>query len=87
MVSAISANVQLVEDGIHGFRAELGNEVSIACALKRLLLDEALRARMGAAARGLALSSYSVDKVIDRYEALFAEVMAPPIRSGTRRSR
>jgi len=55
--------------------------------LKRLLWDGALRARMGAAARGLALASYSVDQVIDRYEALFAEAMAPPIRSGARRSR
>lgn len=87
VVSAIPANAQLVEDGIHGFQAELGNEVSIASALKRLLWDGALRARMGAAARGLALASYSVDQVIDRYEALFAEAMAPPIRSGARRSR
>jgi glycosyltransferase involved in cell wall biosynthesis len=80
VVSAIPANVQLVDDGIHGFHTELGNEASITSALNHLLLDKTLRARMGAAARGLVLSSYSVDKVIDQYEALFAEALAtrPP---------
>ena len=75
VISDIPANVQLVETEVHGLHAALGSPDLIAGALKRLLLDETLRARMGAAARQRVLAGYSVDKVMDRYEALFAEAL------------
>jgi glycosyltransferase involved in cell wall biosynthesis len=78
VVSDIPANVQLIDHGVHGLHAALGDEASIAGALTRLLLDETERVRMGAASRERVLERYSTEKVIDRYEALFAEMLAPP---------
>jgi glycosyltransferase involved in cell wall biosynthesis len=75
VISNIPANVQLVETGVHGLHAALGSADLIAAALQRLLLDAPLRARMGAAARERILDGYSIDKVMDRYEALFSEAL------------
>jgi glycosyltransferase involved in cell wall biosynthesis len=75
VVSDIPANVQLVENEVQGLHAALGSPDLIAGALNRLLLDAPLRARMGAAARQRILAGYSIDKVMDRYEALFSETL------------
>jgi glycosyltransferase involved in cell wall biosynthesis len=75
VISDIPANVQLVENEVHGLHAALGSPDAIAAALHRLLLDAPLRARLGAAARQRILAGYSVDKVMDRYEALFSEAL------------
>ena len=75
VVSDIPANVQLVETEVHGLDAALGSPEAIAGALRRLLLDAPLRARMGAAARERMLAGYSIDKVVDRYETLFSETL------------
>lgn len=75
VVSDIPANAQLIEPGVHGFRSAVGDVESIAGALKALLADEPLRARFGAAAGALASSKYSTDRVIERYEALFAAAL------------
>jgi glycosyltransferase involved in cell wall biosynthesis len=73
-VSAIHANVQLIDDGVHGLHAALRDESAIAAALTRLLRSERERARMGAAARARVLENYSTEKVVARYEALFEEM-------------
>ena len=75
VISDIPANVQLVETEVHGLHAALGSPDHIAGALNRLLVDAPLRARLGAAARERVLAGYSVDKVVDRYEALFSETL------------
>jgi glycosyltransferase involved in cell wall biosynthesis len=74
VVSAIHANVQLIDDGVHGLHAALRDESAIAAALTRLLRSERERARMGAAARARVLENYSTEKVVARYEALFEEM-------------
>ncbi len=76
VVSAIPANVQLIDDGVHGLQAPVRDEKALAAALTRLLSDADLRARMGQAARKRVLENYSVDKVVDRYEELFEGAMA-----------
>jgi glycosyltransferase involved in cell wall biosynthesis len=75
VVSGIPANLQLIDDGVHGLHASLQDEASIAGALARLFSDPALRARMGEAARRRVIDNYSTEKVLDRYEALFAEAL------------
>ena len=75
VVSDIPANIQLVETEVHGLHVALGSPDSIAGALSRLLSDAPLRASMGAAARQRVLAGYSIDKVMDRYEALFSETL------------
>lgn len=81
VVSDIPANVQLIDPGVHGYHARLGDAASIADALRKLLLDQPARARMGAASRRRVLESYATDKVIDRYEELFSEALKPEGRA------
>ena len=75
VVSGIPANLQLIDDSVHGLHAALRDETSIAEALARLFSDPALGARMGEAARRRVIENYSTGKVVDRYEALFAEAL------------
>ena len=75
VVSDIPANLQLIDDGVHGLHAALKDGGSIADALSRLFSDPPLRARMGEAARRRVIDNYSTGKVLDRYEALFAEAL------------
>ncbi len=75
VVSAIPANLQLIDDGVHGLHALLKDDAAIGGGLARLFGDAALRARMGEAARARVVDNYSTAKVLDRYEALFAEAL------------
>jgi glycosyltransferase involved in cell wall biosynthesis len=76
VVSRIPGNVQLVETKVHGLTAALDEESSIPRALVRLLTDPAARERMGQAARQRIIERYSIDKVMERYETVFREVLA-----------
>lgn len=76
VVSDIPANAQLVDDGVHGLLTAVGDDAAMAGALARLFRDPALRARMGQAARQRIVENYSTGQIADRYEALFAEVLA-----------
>jgi glycosyltransferase involved in cell wall biosynthesis len=71
VVSAIPANLQLIDEGVHGLTVPFDDEEGIGMALLRLFSDPVLRRRMGNAARERVVENYSTDKVIDRYEALF----------------
>jgi glycosyltransferase involved in cell wall biosynthesis len=75
VVSNIPASTQLIDDGIHGLHVEVRNEAAIGEALSGLLADEAARSRMGIAARLRVVDNYSLDKVADRYEALFSDAL------------
>jgi len=75
VVSDIPANRQLIGPAVHGLHAVMGDSVSIGDALSTLLADDDLRRRLGAAARTRVVENYSVDRVVNRYEALFAEVL------------
>ncbi|MGY0021677.1 glycosyltransferase [Streptomyces sp. cg35] len=72
-----SAGVRhLVEDGVSGLHAPPGDVHAFAAALTRAMADEALRRRLGAAARASALR-YEPQGVIDRWEALFDVLHRP----------
>lgn len=75
VVSNISGNTQLIDSGVQGFIAEQGQPQAIAQALGALLQDPQRRKRMGAAARERVEREFSLDRVLDRYEALFAEAL------------
>jgi glycosyltransferase involved in cell wall biosynthesis len=70
-VSAIPANLQLVDDGVHGLTVPFDDENAFAEAVLRLFGDSDLRRSMSIAARQRVVDNYSTTKVIDRYEALF----------------
>ena len=75
VVSDIPANLQLIDPGVHGLHVAMRSTPSIGAALKQLLGDEVLRTRMGLAARQRVIDNYSLDRVLDRYEAMFSEVL------------
>lgn len=71
VVSAIPANVQLVQDGLQGYTAPPGDVDATANAIARLMEDAAQRASMGEAARSMVVTNFSTNQVVDQYEALF----------------
>lgn len=75
VVSRIPANVQLIEDQVHGLLTPLEDDSAMASALIRLFRDPAMRERMGRAARQRIIDNYSTGQVAERYEALFEEVV------------
>lgn len=76
LVSDIPGNAQLVEPGVQGLRFRLRDEESLAIGLSRLLADPALRTRLGAHGRRAIVENYSADKVVDRYERLFHQILS-----------
>jgi glycosyltransferase involved in cell wall biosynthesis len=78
VVSDIEANLQLVTHGEHGLTVPWNQPRAIGAALATLFADPALRARLGAAARQRVVENYSTEKVIARYEALFARAFTQP---------
>lgn len=83
VVSAIPANLQLIDDGVHGLAVPWDSEESIAEAFLRLFGDPQARSRMGTAARRSVVETYSTDRVIQRYEQLFADVRAATATQAT----
>jgi glycosyltransferase involved in cell wall biosynthesis len=76
LVSAIPANLQLIDDGIHGITVPFGNEEVTADAFAKLIHDPELRQKTGSAARIRAVENYSTTKVVERYETLFEKLIA-----------
>jgi glycosyltransferase involved in cell wall biosynthesis len=75
VVSDIAANRQLVKNESHGILIPVGDTEKIAESIVRLLQDAPLRRRMGAAAREHIAGNYSTSHIVDRYEALFREIL------------
>lgn len=66
VVTDVSGSQDMVHDGVNGFVVEPGSVEAMAAALERLILDEALRRRMGQA--GLAESTrYGWDRISREY--------------------
>ena len=76
VVSAIPANLQLVDDGIHGLTVPFDGEKAIGEAFLKLAGDSGLRQAMGNAARQRVVDNYSTVKVVERYETLFNGLLA-----------
>ncbi len=54
---------ELIDDGVNGLLAESGNPAAYVDALDRLLQDDALRARLGAAARQNVLARFTDERI------------------------
>ena len=76
VVSDIPANRQLIDDGEHGFLTPVGDLNAIGTAIIQLLKDATLRLRMGESARQRIKENYSTDKISDRYEGLFRQLLS-----------
>ena len=91
LLEAMASGVPIVASDLAGYRTVLtpGNEglmapprdpAALAAALRRLLVDPALRARM--AARGIeTASAYGWERIVDRLETIY-DALAAPARAG-----
>ncbi len=68
---------EAVHHGVNGFLAPAGDEAALAQHLARLVADDSLRRRMGAASRRLA-ERHSLERVAAQYERLYRQVTAAP---------
>ncbi len=73
---AVTGTVDIVVDGETGLLVPRGDSGALAKALIRLLGDDALRARMGAAARERVLRDFSNEKVWGRWLRFYREELA-----------
>jgi glycosyltransferase involved in cell wall biosynthesis len=76
VASAIGGNVELVEDGVSGLVVPPNDPGAAAAALDRLLSDDALRGRLGQAARERVRRGFSLEGRLDRVEALYRGLTA-----------
>ena len=71
VVSSAGGNVDLIQDGQAGLVADATTPTDLADQLIRMLSDSTLRQRSGAHARQLVCQQYSIQSIVDRYEALY----------------
>ena len=77
---------EVVEEGVTGLLAPAGSPGELADVIVRLATDEALRAKMSAAARARA-ADFSVAKMAERTLAVYARVLGPPEGPDSSRAR
>lgn len=75
VASDIPGNRDLVVDGETGYLLPLGDRARWAGAANTLLNDSSLTARLGTAGKNRMLSEFSVEQMIRRHVALYAELL------------
>ena len=74
----VGGNSDLVADGENGFLYAVGRVDHLTEHLARLLKDDALRARMGAASRARFEGRFRLDRMVSETVACYERVLAPP---------
>jgi glycosyltransferase involved in cell wall biosynthesis len=74
---------ELVDEGVTGFLVPPNDAEALAQALLRVLGDRALAERLGACAREKALGELTEDRMVDRFVALYEELLLDPVPLGT----
>jgi glycosyltransferase involved in cell wall biosynthesis len=67
---------EILEDGIDGYLVPVGDHTALARRIVELMLAPGRAAAMGEAARAKILRDFTVEKMIGRYEALYARLLA-----------
>ena len=80
--TAAGGTVEVIEDGRTGLLVPVGDEAALAGAVRRLVQDPELRARLGAAARVHVEATFGMDRMVAEYAALYDELAE---RRGVRR--
>jgi glycosyltransferase involved in cell wall biosynthesis len=71
---------EIVDEGTTGLLVEGGDAAGLADAISRLLADDGLRRRMGAAGRERARSVFLWERILERLVGLYEEILAEPQR-------
>lgn len=66
---------EILRDGETGVLVPVGDPVSLASAVRRVLEDDALSARLATCAYTDASARFSIDRMVSDYEALYREVL------------
>ncbi len=72
VASPVGGIPELIADGTSGFLAAAGDKAGLARALKKLLLDRALGARVGAAGRETVRKRHSAERSVGVLESVYA---------------
>jgi glycosyltransferase involved in cell wall biosynthesis len=75
IATAVSGTPELVCDGEHGLLVPSGDAAALAGALTKLAGDAELRARLAAAGHARVRAEFTLERMLDRYEALFSRVV------------
>lgn len=76
----VGGNGEIVRDEETGLLVASNDDVDLAEAIERLLADEALRLKMGAAGRGRFEECFTVEKMAQGYQALYDQEFSPGSR-------
>jgi len=79
VTTAAGGMPEVVTDGVEGFVVPVRDFEAMATRLEQLARDEALRIRMGDAARSRALRDHSIERQVSGFEEIYASLMG---RSG-----
>ncbi len=74
VATAVGGVSEIVHDGVEGLLVPRQNAKGIASALRRLLDDPALAAAMGAAAAKRVRDSFTIERTVERYFALYSRL-------------
>lgn len=66
---------EIIEDGVSGILVRPESAESLADGLERVLVDAVARERLATAARQRTLREFSLDGMVERYEALYREAL------------
>ncbi len=72
----VGAVRELVADGETALLVPPGRPTDLAAAIERLLTDDALRARLGAAGRERALEHFSLDRLAALHQSAYEKAVA-----------
>jgi glycosyltransferase involved in cell wall biosynthesis len=78
VASAAAGNLDLVQDGVDGCLVPPLEPAAWAATIDRLLGDQRLRERLGAAARATARETFSLERTVDRTAAVYRTVLGCP---------
>jgi glycosyltransferase involved in cell wall biosynthesis len=82
VATRVGGTIDVIADAENGLLVEPDQPALLATALRRLLGDPELRVRLGAAARTTVVEGYGVDRIVDRYLALYRALARPAGVSG-----
>jgi N-acetyl-alpha-D-glucosaminyl L-malate synthase BshA len=71
---------EVVTDGVNGFLHTPGDTAAMGESIQRLLSDDALRGRMGEAARETAVSKFKREALLPVWEAYYERILSMPPR-------
>lgn len=74
VISALGGLLDVVADGVEGLHVPPGDAEALACAIRRLLQDEPLRTRLGAAGPAKA-RRFTLSQVIPRLDEVYLRVL------------